>query len=119
MATIKQNVSKLSYELRRGDTFDPTITYKDSTGAVILLSGYTAKMDIKDAIDGNVLLSLTHLAGITLTDTSPNISILIDDSITALFTFENAVYDLELTDTLGVVKTLVEGSILLKKDITL
>jgi len=119
MATVKQNVSKLNYELRRGDTFDPTITYRDSTGAVILLSGYTARLDIKDEIDGNIILSLTHLAGITLTDTSPNISILIDESVTALFTFENAVYDLELTDTLGTVKTLVEGNIILKKDITL
>lgn len=118
MATIKQNVSKVNYELRRGDTFNPTLTYRDSTSSVIDLTGYQARLDIKDEIDGTIIHSLTHLSGLALSSTSPNISIFIDEVDTALFTFEVAVYDLELTDNAGIVKTLMEGVISLKLDVT-
>ena len=117
--TVKQNVSKINYELRRGDTFNPTITYKDSNEAVIDLTTYTAKMDIKNEIDGTIIESLTQASGITLTSTSPNISILIDKAVTAAYTITPMVYDLELTDGSGVAKTLMEGTIALKLDVSL
>ena len=117
--TVKQNVSKINYELRRGDTFNPTIAYKDSAGAIIDLSTHTAKMDLKNEIDGTIIDSLTQLAGITLAATDPNITILISDTDTAAYTVTPMVYDLELTDSGGVVKTLMEGTISLKLDVTL
>lgn len=117
--TIKQNVSKINYELRRGDTFDPSLTYRDSANAVIDLTTYTARLEIRSAIDGTVILALSEISGITLAATSPNISILILPAVTAAFTFDVAVYDLELIDNLGVVKTLIEGTIALKKDVTI
>jgi len=117
--TVKQNVSKINYEMRRGDTFNPTIAYKDENGVIIDLSSHTAKMDLKDAIDGTVIESLTSASGITLAATDPNISILIADTVTAAYTITPMVYDLELTDSGGVVKTLMEGTITLKLDVSL
>ena len=117
--TIKQNVPKVNYELRRGDTFDPSLNYEDVNGATIDLSTWTARLEIRAEIDGPIITSLTESSGITLTNTNPNISILIDDSVTSTYTLDTMVYDLELTDTLSVVKTLMEGNIFMKKDVTI
>lgn len=118
--TIKQNVTIINYELRRGDTFDPSLTYNDSTETPIDLTGYTAKLDIKDAIDGNIITQLTDVSGITLGGpVADNVKILILPAVTELYTVASMVYDLELTDTLGVIKTLTEGKITLKLDVSL
>lgn len=40
-------VGVYNFTIRKGQTFYEVLTYKDSTGALVNLTGYTAKMQIK------------------------------------------------------------------------
>lgn len=99
-------------------------TYTANTGLVTYfaptnLTGYSARMDIRGSIDDTaVIVSLVSPADITLEALLGKITIVIAAAVTALFTFDTAVYDLELIDGTGVVTRLVEGEIELCKEVT-
>lgn len=111
---------KYDITIEQGTTLDLDIDYKDSEGALFELgSNYSAAMKIKESKEGTEIASLTNGSGITLSDTSPNINITIGHSTTAGYDFDNAVYDLELTNTLGDTKSRVlEGRVILSREVT-
>lgn len=78
------------------------------------LTGYTATMTIKDVVGGTTLLTLTEASGITLGTTDGVIDLLISGAVTGAWTWTTAVYDLDLTDTAGVITNLSTGSILVE-----
>lgn len=86
----------------------------------VVLTGYTAKMQIRASItDATVILELTTSNGkITLDNVTKTISIILTATETAAFTFGTAVYSLELTDGSGVVTQLVTGTLTLVKEVT-
>lgn len=87
----------------------------------VSLSGFAARMTIKDRIDGTELLTLTSGAPdnrITLDDVNHTITIEISATDTAAFTFTKGTYDLELVSGTGVVTTLYSGSISVTKEVT-
>lgn len=87
----------------------------------VSLSGFSARMTIKDRVDGTVLATLTSGAPdnrIVLDDVNHTITITISATDTALFTFTKGVYDLELVSGAGVVTTLFTGSITVAKEVT-
>ena len=75
----------------------------------VSLSGMTARMIIRDAPGtGTILATLTELAGITLDNTAKTITPLLT---TAALTWTTGYYDLELTDSGGIVVQLLSGVI--------
>lgn len=85
------------------------------------LTGYTARMTIRDRIGGSVLLTLTSGAPdnrITISNVTKTITIIISAVDTAAYTATSAVYDLEMVSASGVVTTLMFGQITLKKEAT-
>jgi hypothetical protein len=87
----------------------------------VSLSGFSARMTIKDRVDGTVLATLTSGAPdnrIVLDDANHTITITISATDTALFTFTKGVYDLEMVSGAGVVTTLFTGSITVAKEVT-
>jgi hypothetical protein len=73
------------------------------------LTGMTARMVIRDAPgSATILATLTEIAGITLDNTAKTIKPVL---ATAALTWTLGYYDLELTDTLGVVTQLLTGTI--------
>jgi hypothetical protein len=84
------------------------------------LVGVTAKMQIRSKLTSTeVLLELTTANGDILIDTAAKtITIVLSSTITAALTFVTAVYSLELTNALGEVIQLINGSISLEKEIT-
>lgn len=83
------------------------------------LTGYTARMDIKDKVGGTVLHSLTtEDGGIVLDNSAKTITLLISATDTAAFTWTRGVYDLEMVSSGGVVSALLSGSITVKKEVT-
>jgi hypothetical protein len=78
------------------------------------LTGYTARMTIKDRVGGTVLDVVTCVvdsAGFTTTLT-------IDAVTAAGFAWTRAVYDLELVSAGGIVTALLTGSIVVTKEVT-
>jgi len=75
----------------------------------VILTGMTARLIIRDAPGtGAVLATLTETAGITLDNTAKTIT---PKLATAALTWTTGYYDLELTDTRGVVTQLLTGTI--------
>lgn len=82
------------------------------------LSGYTARMTIKDRIGGTALVTLTSSAGIALDDTLKTITVTIAATATDDITWTRAVYDLEMVSGAGVVTQLLYGAVTVRREVT-
>lgn len=82
----------------QGSTFARTILWKDPAKKPILLSGYTARMQVRSAVDSStVVISLTtENGGITLGATDGSIALYIPDETMVTIPEDKYVYDLEL-----------------------
>jgi hypothetical protein len=83
------------------------------------LTGYTAKMSIKDQIDGLELLRLDTTNGrIVIDPTALTITLTILPADTAALMWMNGVYDLDMVSPTGVLTPLLAGSVQVIKDVT-
>ena len=84
------------------------------------LTGYTARMQIRDRVGGTVLVSLTSApsGGITINQTDKAIEIVITDAQTGAITKAEGVYDLELVSPGGVVTALLAGAVTFESEVT-
>lgn len=83
------------------------------------LTGYIARMDIKDKIGGTVLMSLTTENNrITLNNTTKTITLTISADDTAAITWKKGTYDLELESPTAVVTALMYGTVAVTNEVT-
>lgn len=83
------------------------------------LTGYTARMEIKDRVGGTILVSLTSpSSGIAIDTNLSTVTVTIDAVTTAAITKLNGVYDLELVSPAGVVTPLLYGSVTVQQEVT-
>lgn len=103
-----------------------SLGYKDYTSGGVIeyntpnsLIGVTAKMQIKQKVDSTTFYDelTTENGKIVVDNTAKTITILIDYTTTAAYTFTTAVYSLELTVN-GEVISLLYGDVTLVKEIT-
>lgn len=109
-----------TFHINQGSTFNPTITWKDSSGNARDLTGYTARMQIRRTVGSSTKIAdLTTSGGdISLGGAAGTIKPVISDTDTAAMDFQEAVYDLELEDGGGVVTRLLEGTVIFHKEVT-
>lgn len=107
------------FYIEQGATFNQTFIWKDSTGALVNLTGYTARMQVRQTVaNDTVLLSLTTENGrISLGGSAGTIALTLDAATSAGITFARGVYDLELVHG-GVVTRLLEGQVDVSKEVT-
>ena len=83
------------------------------------LTGYTARMAIKDKVGGTVLHSLTtENGGLTINTITNTIFMSISSSDTASFGWKRGVYDLEMVSSTGEVTKILTGSVIVSKEVT-
>lgn len=83
------------------------------------LTGFTARMSVKDKIGGTELLRLDTSNGrITIDNTAKTISLFIDADDSELITWAKGVYDLEMVSALGIITTILSGSVVVIKEVT-
>lgn len=82
------------------------------------LTGYVARMAIKDKSGGTLLTTLTDGAGILIDNNAKTITILFTAIQTADYTWSRGVYELELESPDGDVTALLAGQIIINKEIT-
>ena len=83
------------------------------------LTGYTARMAVKNKVGGDVLLSLTTVnGGIVVDEAADKITLLISATDTAALTWSKGVYDLEMVSPGGVVSALLTGTVTVKAEVT-
>ena len=136
------SAGKYNITIEQGSTFQMSITYKDSTGAVVQMrtpaSGYTVDMKIKESADGDLIDTFTgtysgdivtfptdsiiRLYGDTVNpSTSDNKVLIVNANTTDAYNFDNAFYDIEVKTPQGStydVTRILEGKVKLKKSIT-
>ena len=127
--------------IRQGETWQFAYVHKDATGVPIDLTGWSARMSVRDQVggvleaslssepgeqqagaiglanDGTVTLSMTAAQSRRLTDNLVSASVLIEHHLrnTPEVSF---VYDLELEDGAGNVTRALEGRVIVSREIT-
>lgn len=103
----------------QGATFSRVLTWRDSANALINLTGYTARMQVRtDYASSTAELSLTTENGkITLGGALGTITLLVSASDMAVMPARSFVYDLEMVNGATVTR-LVEGSFAVKAEVT-
>ena len=121
---------KYSFSIEQGATTSFQVVYKDANGNPVNLSGYHARMQIRETIGSSTIicrlsssldadgtgLNLSGSAG-TLPLASGSIGVYISAASSSAFSFDTAVYDLELV-TGTTVTRLLQGTIKLDKEVT-
>lgn len=110
--------ARYDFTIFQGATFDRTITWRDGNGQEVNLTGYTARLQVRDRVGGEVLLDLSTGDGITLGGPAGTIALAISAVDTAALRFSQAVYDLELTSAGDEVTRLMQGKVLLSPEVT-
>ena len=110
----------VNYNIIQGDSFQLALTYTNSSGSAINLTGYSALMQIKDQPGGRISCSSAgyipasgsigaYSDGITITSASGLININLTPAKTRLFNFPKSAYQLQITSSSGVNTTLLSG----------
>lgn len=116
---------RYNFIVEQGTTVDFTIQYKDDTGSIIPLAGYSAQMQIRptyaDYTDVKYLTLSSSLAmdgtGLTIVPNSGSIRIFISAEKSDAFDFDEALYDLEIYSG-SFVSRLMEGKIKNSRSVT-
>jgi hypothetical protein len=82
------------------------------------LTGFTARMTIKNKVGGTALYALISPTNFTFDNVAKTITMSIDAVTTASFTPGQYVYDLEAVSATGVVSLLLSGNIIVVPEVT-
>ena len=117
-----------SFTIEQGTTFERIFKYKDEDGNPVDLTGYDVRMQIRSSYDSAILANLTSGSGDFVISIPPDaaegvtdknqIKLTISASHTAAYTFDQALYDIELESETGVVTRLLQGKIKLSREVT-
>lgn len=112
--------AQYDFEIEQGATLRKPFVWKDSTGAVVNLTGYTAKMQVRRSVASEeVLLELSNVNGrIAITPLEGKVELIFSAATTEDIDWRRGKYDLELTAADGTVTRLIEGEISISREIT-
>lgn len=118
--TLILRAAQLNLELPQGSTFDETITVTDKNGAVIDLTGYSARMKIRTPqYTSSPEVNWTSAGGeMIMGDDAGTITFDVSAATTAALDFKTARYDLEIESGSGKVTRILEGYITLSREVT-
>jgi hypothetical protein len=118
---------KYSFTIEQGSTVDFTIIYKDSAGVPVNLSTYSSKMQIRDSYSSSIpIITLSSSlnsdgTGLNMDNAASGaIGIYISSCTSSMFTFYEAVYDLDIISgsDCPYVDRILEGKVRLSKEVT-
>lgn len=100
--------------LYRGDYFSTSIVIKDSTGSVVNLTGYTAKCSIKSSFSASSSFDATC----TVTALEGLVEIMFPSSVTEDILAGSYVWDFQVTNPSGNVRTYIAGDVTVFDEVT-
>jgi hypothetical protein len=113
--------AKHDFYVYRGATFSEQIEWKDENGVAIDLTGFTARMHMRDTLEATTpfLTLTTENGGITLGGAAGTVDLLASAAATSAISATSGVYDLELVAGDGVTVTrLLEGLVTISPEVT-
>jgi hypothetical protein len=106
--------SNYDLELYRGDYFSTSVVLKDSTGAVLNLTGYTAECSIRQTFSSTEAFTATC----NITAGEGRIDILFPSSVTSDIVAGDYIWDFQVTNPDGNVKTYLAGDVRVYDEVT-
>jgi len=111
---------KYNLTVDKGATFKQNVVYQDSDGIPIVITGSTARMQIRETFESPIIHELTtENGGITIDGPNGELDLIISATDTATFEVTPAIYDLELITNNGEVVRLLEGNVLISENVTI
>ncbi len=113
--------AKHNFFVYRGATFSEQIEWKDENGIAIDLTGFTARLHMRDTLEATTpfLTLTTENGGITLGGAAGTVDLLASATATSAISATSGVYDLELVAGDGVTVTrLLEGLVTISPEVT-
>jgi hypothetical protein len=111
-----------SYDIyiEQGATLSLPIVWKDSAGTIINITGYTARMQVRQSVNSSTILltATTENGKLVIDGSAGKVTISLSATDTAAITWLTGVYDLELVSSGGVVTRLLEGSVVVSREVT-
>lgn len=105
---------KANLVIDQGTDYSTSISLQDDQGEIANLVGYTANAQIRKTYTS----SNAHTFTTTVDDTSGVVLLSLTDTQTANISAGRYVYDVYLTDSLGVVSRIVEGIVTITPRVT-
>jgi hypothetical protein len=103
-------LSTYDISAEQGSDYLATITYKNSSGVLVNLTGYTARMQVRRTLSSDdAYLRLTSAGGLALGGAAGTIGITISAAAMETVPSGSYVYDLEIIDTNGKVTKILKG----------
>jgi hypothetical protein len=113
--------AKHNFFVYRGATFSEQIEWKDENGVAIDLTGFTARMHMRDTLEATTpfLTLTTENGGIALGGAAGTVDLLASAAATSAISATSGVYDLELVAGDGATVTrLLEGLVTISPEVT-
>lgn len=108
--------------IEQGATWEESVQWLvPGTETPVDLTNYTARMQIRPNASSDVVyasLTSSPAAGITITAATGIVTMRMSATTTAALSWRDAVYDLELESSTGVVTRLIEGRVTLSREVT-
>lgn len=107
--------------IEQGATFTKTLTLRDSSNALVNLTGYTtAEMDLRSNEDSSSeIITLTVANGrIAFGGSAGTVSLTISATDTGNLTAGDGVYDLEIGNSAGVIYRILEGTFSVRRGVS-
>ena len=109
----------INWTVGQGETWNLTLSWKDSGGVPVNLTGYSARMQARTTYDAAVpVLSLTNGSGITLGGTAGTLAVSVDATTTAAIGAATYVWDVEVVSAGSVVTRLAGGNLTVTPEVT-
>lgn len=117
----EKTAGRLDIQMRTNETFRLHLTYKDANNLPIDLTGWTAKMQVRDKPGGAVLILDSAAPNNSVTITGIDGTVDVEFAMTSMLavTASRGVYDVALTDPAGLVDVIVEGTVMFVDGVTL
>lgn len=104
-------------EIKRGDTQNYTLYFKDENGAVIDITGWIVFFTVKENIDDtddNAKIKKTITAHSDAVNGETTIALSsVDTNLVG-----NYLFDIQIKKSTGEIKTILEGNVVFQKDVT-
>jgi len=106
-------------KITQGATLNLPMTWRDSAGAAIDVTSYTAVLRAKEKISdsANVLDMTSANSQIVVGNTNGIFTLALTAAETAALSFRKAIYQMEVTSPAGVVTRLIQGTVLVSTEL--
>jgi hypothetical protein len=120
VSTSQNKPAVVDLVIHQGSDFSHVVSVLDPSGAILNLTGYTARMQIRSYVDSIATLEdmTTGNGKIGLNGPAGQLTLQLTSAVTAAYTWRSGVYDLEIASSGAIVTRIMQGNVSLSPEVT-